>query len=195
MKLLRTIRLDPSDGFVFARAAAPGEWAVAGGFMFWDVDPEDLEGKERTAFRSGILGIESFGWSTLAVVAEASPAEHAAAIAALAARLLAEHGAPDAASAQAAAEAEIAYSAELAEHPINTLVAVERRAEEEGIVERFRTLHARPAGGDPGQAFGKVFGFVATDAAADAPDGPVERVDLLGLGAAARGDRRGGGGA
>ena len=64
MKLLRTIRLDPSDGFVFAKAAEPGEWAVAGGFMFWDADPATLEGKERAAFRSGILGIGSFGWST-----------------------------------------------------------------------------------------------------------------------------------
>ncbi|HVD73162.1 MAG TPA: DUF6505 family protein, partial [Xanthobacteraceae bacterium] len=27
MKLLRTIRLDPSDTFVFERAADPGEWA------------------------------------------------------------------------------------------------------------------------------------------------------------------------
>jgi hypothetical protein len=68
VKLLRTIRLDPSDGFVFAKAAEPGEWAVAGGFMFWDTDPAALAGKERAAFRSGILGIGSFGWSTLAVV-------------------------------------------------------------------------------------------------------------------------------
>ncbi|MFX6803743.1 DUF6505 family protein, partial [Acinetobacter baumannii] len=27
MKLLRTIRLDPSDTFVFPRVAEPGEWA------------------------------------------------------------------------------------------------------------------------------------------------------------------------
>ena len=33
MKLLRTIRLDPSDTFVFERAAEPGEWAVSGAFM------------------------------------------------------------------------------------------------------------------------------------------------------------------
>ncbi|MEY3552369.1 MAG: hypothetical protein RL735_717, partial [Pseudomonadota bacterium] len=30
MKLPRTLRLDPSDTFVFARAAEPGEWAVSG---------------------------------------------------------------------------------------------------------------------------------------------------------------------
>ena len=43
MKLLRTIRLDPSDRFIFERAAEPGEWAVPGGFAFFDVDPAALE--------------------------------------------------------------------------------------------------------------------------------------------------------
>ena len=57
MKLLRTIRLDPSDTFVFEHAAEPGEWAVSGAFMFWDGDPAAMEGKERAAFRSGFLGV------------------------------------------------------------------------------------------------------------------------------------------
>jgi hypothetical protein len=47
MKLLRTIRLDPSDTFIFREAANPREWAIPGAFMFSDVDPENLEGKER----------------------------------------------------------------------------------------------------------------------------------------------------
>ncbi len=47
MKLLRTIRLDPSDTFVFERAAEPGEWAVSGAFMFGDADPDMLTGKAR----------------------------------------------------------------------------------------------------------------------------------------------------
>ena len=38
VKLLRTIRLDPSDTFVFERAAEPGEWAVSGAFVFWNDD-------------------------------------------------------------------------------------------------------------------------------------------------------------
>ena len=72
MKLLRTIRLDPSDTFVFERAADPGEWAVSGAFMFADADPETLDGKPRAAFRSGFLGVPSFGWSTLVQIVEAS---------------------------------------------------------------------------------------------------------------------------
>ena len=65
MKLIRTIRLDPSDTFVFERAAEPGEWAVSGAFVFSDADPAKLEGKARSAFRGGFLGVQSLGWSTL----------------------------------------------------------------------------------------------------------------------------------
>jgi hypothetical protein len=192
VKLLRTIRLDPSDGFVFPRAAEPGEWAVAGGFMFWDSEPSELSGKERAAFRSGILGIDSFGWSTLAVVAEASEAERDAAIERLAARLIDILGAPDMEAARAAAAEEIAYAEELAVHPVNTLIAVERRAEEEGVTERFRTLHARTPGEGPSTRFGNAFGFVTVDAAS-AEDEPAEHVDLLGLGGRRGGNRREGG--
>jgi hypothetical protein len=64
MKLLRTIRLDASDTFVFDPPAAPGEWAVSGAFVFWNADPARLEGKARTAFRSGFLGVGTLGWST-----------------------------------------------------------------------------------------------------------------------------------
>ena len=45
MNLMRTIRLDPSDTFVFDPPAEPGEWAVSGAFAFWDRDPATLEGK------------------------------------------------------------------------------------------------------------------------------------------------------
>ena len=54
-KLLRTIRLDASDGFVYEPAARPGEWAVSGGFMFWVKDPRGLTGRDRQAFRAGFL--------------------------------------------------------------------------------------------------------------------------------------------
>jgi hypothetical protein len=33
VKLLRRIRLAPSDTFVFERATEPGEWAVSGDFV------------------------------------------------------------------------------------------------------------------------------------------------------------------
>lgn len=145
VKLLRTIRLDGSDKFVFERTAEPGEWAVPGGFMFWDSDPAKLEGKPRQAFRSGFLGLASRGWSTLTVVSEASEAERQAAFDQLTDFIAAEHGAPDRAAASAAAGEELDFAASLADHPIGTLVALQRTVDADGEVrERFRTLHENP---------------------------------------------------
>jgi hypothetical protein len=140
VKLLRTIRLDHSDTFVFERAAAPGEWAVSGAFAFAHVDVGALTGKARAAFRSGFLGIDSLGWSTLVEVAEASEAERAAAIERLAQQLVERFGAPDLATARPAAAEEIEFSATLAEHPKGMLAAVSRQWEAGAIREAFRTL-------------------------------------------------------
>src|SRR5262249_58277344 len=90
VKLLRTIRLDPSDAFVFERAAEPGEWAVSGAFMFADADPDTLTGKQRAAFRGGFLGVTSLGWSTLVQIVEAGEEDRAALVAALAGQLRSE---------------------------------------------------------------------------------------------------------
>ena len=181
MKLLRTIQLDPSDRFVFEKAAAPGEWAVPGGFMFFGHDTGALQGKERQAFRSGFLGLGSFGWSTLAVVQEASEAEREQAVQALAAHLLAQHGAPDQASAEIAAREEIAFAASLCEHPVNTTIALLRRAENGEIRETFRTLSmsAEEAGKDFSGGGFRVFSFVEEE-------GPEEHVDVAGLAGAGK---------
>ncbi|MGZ3294087.1 MAG: DUF6505 family protein [Xanthobacteraceae bacterium] len=143
MKLLRTIRLDPSDTFVFERAAAPGEWAVSGAFMFSDADPNKLDGKPRAAFRSGFFGVPSLGWSTLAQIVEASDADRAALVEMLARELRERLGAPDLAVARAAAEEEVAFAASLCDHPHDTLIAVRRTFEEGAIREAFRTLRPR----------------------------------------------------
>jgi hypothetical protein len=140
------LRLDPSDTFVFDRAASPGEWAVPGAFVFWDRAPASLDRRARHAFRAGFLGLESFGWSTLAVVVPATIEERAAAVAALARHLVDEHGAPDLDAALPAAEEEIAFAESLARHPEQTLVAVHRSFRDDGsIAEQFRTFHAADA--------------------------------------------------
>jgi len=143
MKLLRTIRLDPSDTFVFERAAEPGEWAVSGAFMFAAVDPETLDGKPRAAFRSGFLGVPSLGWSTLTQIVEASEADRAALVELLAGEMHRRLGAPDLATARAAAAEEVAFAASLCEHPPDTLIAVRRSFEDGAIREAFRTLRPR----------------------------------------------------
>jgi len=145
VKLIRTIRLDPSDTFVFARAAEPGEWAISGAFMFAAAEPDALDGKARAAFRSGFLGVPSLGWSTLVQIVVATEQERAALVESLAQALHDRCGAPDRAAARAAAEEEVAFAASLCDHPADTLIAVRRTFEDGGIREAFRTLQPRGA--------------------------------------------------
>jgi hypothetical protein len=140
VKLLRTIQLDASDTFVFEKAAEPGEWAVSGAFAFAHDHIETLSGKARAAFRSGFLGIDSLGWSTLVQVVEASGEQRAAAVELLAQRLVERFGAPDLTTARVAAEEEVAFAASLSDHPKGMLAAVSRKYENGAIRESFRTL-------------------------------------------------------
>jgi hypothetical protein len=164
MRFPRTIRLDASDEQVFPRVAAPGEWAVAGGFVFADQDPALLAGKERQAFRHGFLGVTSFGWSTLVTVAEIDLLAYEGVIEALAQYLLERYDAPDLDAALQAAREEAEFAAGLCAQRLGTLIAVEREFGPQGISERFRaveapreTAHARiwtviPDGAEDGDA-------------------------------------------
>jgi hypothetical protein len=173
VKLLRTIRLDPSDTFVFERAAEPGEWAVSGAFMFAHADADALEGKSRAAFRSGFLGAASLGWSTLVQIVVASEADRDALVGALGRQLHERLGAPDLAVAHAAAEEEVTFAASLCDHPLDTLIAVRRTFEDGAIREAFRTLHPRGT-----RKPMRAFSFVEVENEEE----PHEDVDLLALG-------------
>lgn len=165
--LPRTIRLDPSDRVIFAPAAEPGEWAVPGTFRFAGRPVAGMGRKEQVAFRSGFLGIESFGFSTLVTVSEASPAERDAAVTALALALVARLGAPDLAAALPAAEEEIALAEDLCRgHAVGTLIALHRAEEGTAIRERFRTLKPRDEtafSSDYLRGHDRAFHFVETD--------------------------------
>lgn len=174
MKLLRTIQLDPSDTFVFETPAAPGEWAVSGAFAFWDRDPATLEGKVRTAFRSGFLGLDTFGRSTLVQIVEASSEDRAAVVDRLARHLIERYGAPDMDAARAAAEEEVAFVESLCTQPHDTLIAVHRTYEDGAVREAFRTLRPRE-GAKPARAFS----FMEVEGEDD--DAPAEQVDLIAL--------------
>jgi hypothetical protein len=185
IKLPRTIRLDPSDTFVFRQAAEPGEWAVSGAFLFSQIAPETLQGpdvdpKARAAFRSGFLGIASFGWSTLVVVTEATEVERVAAVEQLAKQFVERLGAPDMIVARAAATEELAFAASLCDHPPQTLLALARAHEDGALAERFRTLTPRGDRPRAGLTEGfRAFEFIESDA-----EGPEieESVDLMALG-------------
>jgi hypothetical protein len=173
VKLLKTIRADRSDTFIFDKAAEPGEWAVSGAFVFAHRDPASLTGKARAAFRGGFLGIDSCGWTTLVQIVEANEADRAAAIEILAAQLVALFKAPDLVTARAAAAEEIAFAESLCEHPPGMLIAVSRRYEKDMTHEAFRTLQSSARWKQA-----PVFTFVDVP---DEEDVPSELIDLAAL--------------
>jgi len=173
LKLLRTIRLDPSDTFVFEKPAEQGEWAVSGAFEYWDRDLAALTGKDRAAFRSGFLGVASMGRSTLVQIVNADENERTEVVEMLARQLVAHFGAPDVDTARAAAEEEVAFAESLCEYPPEILVAVHRTVEDGTIREAFRSLQAAQNGPKRFRAFNfhEVHG----------EDEIEERVDLAGM--------------
>jgi hypothetical protein len=174
MKLLRTIRFDASDTFVFNKAAESGEWAVSGAFVFWGGNPAELKGKTRSAFRGGFLGVNSLGWSTLVQIVQAGDAERESVVALLARRLVESFGAPDIGTARLAAEDEVSFAESLCNQPPDTLIAVHRAWEDGSVRESFRTLRPRN-GPKPLRAFS--FLEVEGENEADASD----HVDLVAL--------------
>jgi hypothetical protein len=173
MKLLRTIRLDASDTFVFENAAEPGEWAVSGAFAFWNRDAASLEGKARSAFRSGFLGVSTLGWSTLVQIVVANDEDRREVVDTLARQLVSKFGAPTIDRALAAAEEEVAFAESLCSQPQDTLVAVHRAFEDGAVKESFRTLRPR-SGPKPARAFS----FFEVEGE---PEQPGEQVDLIAM--------------
>jgi hypothetical protein len=152
VKLLRTIRFDNSDERVFEVAAQFEEWAVSGAFAFAHLAPAELTGKAKQGFANGFLGVESFGRSTFAVVAEAKSGTREEIEARLARHFVAHYGAPDIASALPAAREEVDVVVELCRDAlINTVFTVRRTFDAAGqIREEFRTIS--PPMGEPRHA-------------------------------------------
>lgn len=172
VKLLRTIALDASDTFVFDLPAVSGEWAVSGTFRFCEQDPAKLSGKPRAAFRSGFLGVKSWGWSTLVQIVPATEDDCQALIELLARQLVDRFGAPDLATARTAAEEEIAFARALCTHPISSLIAVHRLVSDGEIRESFRRLQLRE-----GQGHGKAFSFMEVEEDVE-PDSDLRLADM-----------------
>ena len=145
MRFPRAIRLDASDTRVFERAAEPGEWAVSGAFAFAAADPETLTGKQRQAFARGFLGTRTFGRTTLVEVGTIDEEDYEAVVKRLALHFISDYGAPDLAAALPAAREEAEFAAELCDHKLHTLLAVERDISDDGVVERFRVIEPRRA--------------------------------------------------
>jgi hypothetical protein len=139
-------------------ASELGDWAVSGAFRFCDQEPAKLTGKDRSAFRGGFLGVQSWGWSTLVQIVPATAADRRALVELLAAKLVDRFGAPDIATARLAAEEEVAFAEQLCTHPAGTLIAVHRTATDGEVRESFRRLQLRE-----GQGHGKAFSFMEVE--------------------------------
>lgn len=146
MRFPKTMQLDLSDWQVFDRTAEPGEPAVSGAFAFADADPETLEGKPAQAFRNGFLGVESFGRATFVMVGEIDGVEYETVVERLAEHFVSDYGAPNLEVARPAAREEAAFAASLCDHPVGTLIIVERSFGPDGIVESFRAIDRRQEG-------------------------------------------------
>jgi Family of unknown function (DUF6505) len=143
---------------VFDVAAEPGDWAVSGAFRFCDRNPAELSGKDRSAFRSGFLGVQSWGWSTLAQIVHATEDDRRALVELLSRQLVERFGAPDLATARLAAEEEVVFAQSLCTHPFGTLIAVHRSSSDGDVRESFRRLQLRE-----GERHGKAFSFMETE--------------------------------
>jgi hypothetical protein len=162
MKFPRTIRLDVSDENAFPLAAGAEEWALTGTFAFADADPAALSNKEQLAFRNGWLGADSFGRATFVLVAEISDEEYEAVVSRLAGHIFEHYGAPDMLAAAEAARGEARYAAGLCDHPIGTMLGIEREFTSDGVAERIRVI-PKP---DDGQ-HAKIWSIVEDDDAGE----------------------------
>ncbi len=141
--------MDASDRQVYRHAATPGEWAIPGSFALWDADPDTADGKIRQAFHHGFLGTESFGYTTLVVIAEIDDTELKQARERIVEHLCARYGAPSPEAALPVAEEEIRFAQSLTEHPLGTIISVERAFGADGVEEQFRVV--KPDAGDHAQ--------------------------------------------
>lgn len=146
MKFPRVARLDDTDEHVYEQAAAVGEPAIPGTFAytFTDEDPLGFAGKRKQAFRHGFLGLESFGRCTIVTVSEMDEAEYKGTVERLAHHLVEHYGAPTLGDALPVAREEVEYAAELCEHEVNTILAVERTVTADGeIHEVFKVIQPK----------------------------------------------------
>jgi hypothetical protein len=152
VKFLRVARLDDTDEHVYTKAAKVGELAVPGtfAFTFSDQNPEQLKGRERQAFRHAFMGTGSFGWATVVTVTEITEAQYKGVIEALAHHFVEHYGAPSLAAALPVAREEAEYAAGLCEHGLDTVLAVERSADAEGVQESFKVIRQRASWDAPG---------------------------------------------
>jgi hypothetical protein len=139
MRFLKAVRLDDSDDRVLESeggAAADGEWVVSGGYAVCD-----LAQGHRTArchCDTTFVAAGARRRCTIAEVADIEDAAYEGLKKALARHFLEDLGAPSPQAAEAAAEDECTYTAELAAgFPAEVWITVQREPKVDGVGERY----------------------------------------------------------
>jgi len=141
MRFLRAVRFDASDDHVYSNTAQRDEIAVSGAFEFSDISETALTGKTGQAFASGFLAVGSFGRTTFAVVSDVTDVEFAQMIDNLSRHFIDVYGAPDSQAAEAAAHEEATFVEGLCkDNLLNSIFAVSRTLDKDGIHEEFRVI-------------------------------------------------------
>jgi len=141
MRFLRAVKFDASDDHVYSNTTRRDEIAVSGAFEFSDLSEAALTGKTGQAFASGFLGVGSFGRTTFAVVSDITDIEFAQMIDNLSRHFIDVYGAPDGQAAENAAQEEADFVEGLCkDNLLNTIFAVSRKLDADGIHEEFRVI-------------------------------------------------------
>ncbi len=141
MRFLRAVRFDASDDHVYSSTAGYNEIAVSGAFEFSDLSETELTGKTGQAFANGFLGVGSFGRTTFATISDITNAEFEKMIEVLSRHFIDVYGAPNHQAAENAAHEEAAFVESLCkDNLLNTIFAVSRTLDEDGIHEEFRVI-------------------------------------------------------
>jgi hypothetical protein len=139
MRFLKAVRLDDSDDRVLESeggAAADGEWVVTGGYAVCDL----TQGHRTARCHCGTTFIAAGARRrcTIAEVVEIEDSAYEELKRALARHFLEDLGAPSPEAAEAAAEDECTYTAELAAgFPTEVWITVKREPKEDGVGERY----------------------------------------------------------
>ena len=141
MRFLRAVRFDASDDHVYSNTADYDEIAVSGAFEFSDLSEAALTGKTGQAFANGFLGVGSFGRTTFAAVSDITDGEFEKMIEVLSRHFIDLYGAPSSQAAENAAREEAAFVESLCkDNLLNTIFAVSRTLDQDGIHEEFRVI-------------------------------------------------------
>ena len=122
----------------YSPIAKHGEIVIPGTFLYSRLDPEKSSDKQKV--QSLWLGIESFGFSRMAEISTISANDLQRMINRIAHYLVENKFVPDLGKGFEHAQEEAEHSMKLADRELGTIMLVDRKMEDFGVSENFKTL-------------------------------------------------------